>query len=67
MTPEEKRIREHAADARYRKKMKLLGRKRDRTEYHREYARKRNRAEYNREYARKRRAKIKALKQEQPG
>ena len=54
MTPEEKRIREHAADARYRKKMKLLGRKRDRTEY-------------NREYARKRRAKIKALKQEQPG
>ena len=51
MTPEEKRLRQHAADARYRKKMKSLGRKRDRTEY-------------NREYARKYRARLKALKLE---
>ena len=53
MTPEEKRLRQHAADARYRRKMKMLGKKRDRTEYHRAYAR-------------KRRAKIKALKQAEP-
>lgn len=53
MTPEEKRLRQHAADARYRRKMKLLGKKRDRTEYHRAYAR-------------MRRAKLKTLKQAGP-